>query len=350
VVADPAATRQAAAQTWTPFVLVAGLIAIGLVAEVDGLFVLIGSKLAAPSRGDAVFLAGAAVLSVVVTATLNLDTSVVFVTPVLLAAVRRRGGSDAPILYGSLLMANAGSLFLPGANLTNLIVVGRTMSAPSFAALMWPAAVAGSVVTAGVVGLWSWRQPDRARPATPAEIPRVGWAAPLVIITLVVVLVAPAPAQLVLGLGLAASAVLVWQRHLTLRRMSQVVALPVLVGLFGVATAMGTLGRAWGGPSHLLGHAGLVGTAALGAMASLTINNLPAAALLASHHAVHPAALLVGLNLGPNLFVTGSLAWFLWLRVAHTADAKPSLRVASRLGLVTVPLSMAAALLALWIR
>jgi arsenical pump membrane protein len=54
--------------------------------------------------------------------------------------------------------------------------------------------------------------------------------------------------------------------------------------------------------------------------------------------------LLIGLNLGPNLCVTGSLAWVLWLRTARRADAQPNIWKASRIGLVAVPLSMAAAL------
>jgi Na+/H+ antiporter NhaD/arsenite permease-like protein len=57
--------------------------------------------------------------------------------------------------------------------------------------------------------------------------------------------------------------------------------------------------------------------------------------------------MLIGLNLGPNLFVTGSLAWLLWLRTARTAGARPSIAHACRLGAVAVPLSMAAALLVL---
>ncbi len=57
--------------------------------------------------------------------------------------------------------------------------------------------------------------------------------------------------------------------------------------------------------------------------------------------------MVVGLNLGPNLFVTGALAWFLWLRVARTAGDRPSIAKASRLGADAVPLSMAAALGAL---
>jgi len=54
--------------------------------------------------------------------------------------------------------------------------------------------------------------------------------------------------------------------------------------------------------------------------------------------------LLIGLNLGPNLFVTGSLAWLLWLRAARDTGEQPSIARASRIGAVAVPLSMAAAL------
>ena len=57
-----------------------------------------------------------------------------------------------------------------------------------------------------------------------------------------------------------------------------------------------------------------------------------------------PYALLIGLNIGPNLFVTGSLAWILWRRAARSAGAEPSLARASLLGLLSVPLSMAGAL------
>jgi arsenical pump membrane protein len=66
--------------------------------------------------------------------------------------------------------------------------------------------------------------------------------------------------------------------------------------------------------------------------------------LLAARTPRHPFALLVGLDLGPNLFVTGSLSWILWLRAARSVGARPSVAEASRLGAVAVPLSMAAAL------
>jgi len=131
------------------------------------------------------------------------------------------------------------------------------------------------------------------------------------------------------------------------RRVAEVLGIPVLAGLFGVAVALGTLGRAWAGPATLLAHLDSWATAAVAAATSVLVNNLPAASLLAARTPGHPFSLLVGLNLGPNLCVTGSLAWLLWLRAARGAGARPSIARASRAGLVAVPLSMAVALGAL---
>jgi arsenical pump membrane protein len=126
-----------------------------------------------------------------------------------------------------------------------------------------------------------------------------------------------------------------------------VFGIPVLLALFGVAVALGTLGRTWSGPANLLGHLDVWGTAVVAAVSSVLVNNLPAASLLAARRPPHPFSLMIGLNLGPNLFVTGSLAWMLWLRAARSAGARPSLAKASRFGMIAVPLSMAAALGAL---
>jgi arsenical pump membrane protein len=136
-------------------------------------------------------------------------------------------------------------------------------------------------------------------------------------------------------------------RKENLGHVFDVVGVPVLVGLFGVAVALGTLGRAWSGPASMLSHLDTWSTAGVAALVSVVVNNLPAASLLAARTPAHPLALLIGLNLGPNLLVSGSLAWILWLKAARIAGARPSLPRASRLGVVAVPLSMAAALVIL---
>src|SRR6202035_5650858 len=126
---------------------------IGLVADADELFSAAGHQLARLARHGGVLYAGAVILVALVAATLNLDTSVAFLTPVLVYAARSRGGGEAPLLYGCLLLSNAGSLFLPGSNLTNLIVLGHFhLSGSQFLAHMWAPALAALVVTAVVVG------------------------------------------------------------------------------------------------------------------------------------------------------------------------------------------------------
>ena len=336
----------AAAQDWSPFVLVSGLLLVGLVANDDGLFELLGQRLARVSANGFVLFAGAAAVIGLVTALLNLDTSVAFLTPVLVYAARSRGGGEAPLLYGSLLLANAGSLFLPGSNLTNLIVLGHFhLTGGAFLARMWAPALAALVATAlsiawlerGALGLAPSESDAPKRPTWGVGVLATSFATLLVVVL-------PEPALAVAGVGVAAVGVRIAAKKIGVRRAVDVLGVPILVGLFGVAVSLGAVGRAWSGPARLLAHLNIWETAVVSALSSLLVNNLPAASLLGSRTPPHPFALLVGLNLGPNLFVTGSLAWLLWLRAARTADSEPSLKRASQLGGVAVPMSMALAL------
>lgn len=343
---DLPAARLAIAQDWPPFVLVAGLLLIGMAADDDGLFAAAGHRLAraAPS-GVALFL-GAAAMVGAVTALLNLDTSVAFLTPVLVYAARSRGEGEAPLLYGCLLLSNAGSLFLPGSNLTNLIVLGHLhLTGGQFLVRMWAPALVALIVTAAVVG-WSEHRSLRARidDVAPAERPVLGLGLVAVVAAAALVVILRNPAVPVAAVGVAVIATRLAGGRKRLRHVADMLGAPVLAGLFGIAVALGTLGRVWSGPADLLSHLDRWGGAAVAAVSSVLVNNLPAASLLAARRPEHPFALLVGLNLGPNLFVSGSLAWILWLRAARSAGAQPSIARASRLGIIAVPLSMAAAL------
>ncbi len=344
----PQQARAAAAQDWPPFVLVAGLLLVGLVADEDGLFAAAGHALARLSPNGVLLYAGTAVLVVTVTTLLNLDTSVTFLTPVAVYAARSRGEGEAPLLYACLLLSNAGSLILPGSNLTNLIVLGHLhLSGRAFAAHMALPALAAALITALVVGAAHHRA-LRTTIAPTAELERpvlgVGLLAVAVVTVLVVVL--RAPALPVAAVGVVA-VLLRWRRDggrgTPARAALEILGVPILVGLFGLAVALGTLGRSWSGPATLLGHLNVWGTAAVAALTSVLVNNLPAASLLAARRPPHPFALLIGLNVGPNLFVTGSLAWLLWFRAARTAGGQPDVRRASLLGVASAPLAIGAA-------
>src|SRR5207248_6954156 len=129
----------AAGQAWRPFVLVAGLLLVGAVAAADGLFEALGAQLARTRLGARGLLLALLGLVAAVTAVLNLDTSVVFLTPVLVHAARRRNLDERPFLYGSVFMSNSASLLLPGSNLTNLLVLrSYPQSTASLAAAMFP--------------------------------------------------------------------------------------------------------------------------------------------------------------------------------------------------------------------
>jgi arsenical pump membrane protein len=132
-------------------------------------------------------------------------------------------------------------------------------------------------------------------------------------------------------------------------RILAVVDIRLLGFLFVLAVALGTLGRWWDGPHSLLGSVGRWPTAGIGAVFAVGLNNLPAAVLLTPEPPHHARALLLGLNLGPNLAITGSLSALLWLRVARSIGARPSILAYSRIGLVVVPVSLAATLAALGI-
>ncbi len=282
-----------------------------------------------------------------VTATLNLDTSVAFLTPVLVHTARSRRAGEPALLYGCLLLSNAGSL--PGSNLTNLIVLGHLhLSGGQFAARMWLPWLAALAVTAGVVAVGE-RESLRSDGAEPALLPRprLGLGLAAIVAATVLVIVVRTSALPVFVIGATAAAVRVGQGRLDLGRIWAVLGVPVLAGLFGAAVALGSLGRAWSGPAVLLSHLSGWATAGFAAVTSALVNNLPAASILAARTPAHPFQLLIGLNLGPNLCVTGSLAWLLWLRSARDAGAKPSLARASRLGVIAVPLSMALAVAAL---
>jgi hypothetical protein len=98
-----------------------------------------------------------------------------------------------------------------------------------------------------------------------------------------------------------------------------VLGVPVLIGPFGLAVALGVLGRAWSGPAELLTH----------------LDSWEQRRQLASRRSsFEPRAEPV---------VTASPAWLLWWRTAHAAGARPSLRRIRLIGVIAVPLSAAVA-------
>lgn len=336
-------------QTWPPFVLVTGLLLVGLIAGRDGLFEAAAARLERlPGPPIALFIACCLAVTLT-TALLNLDTSAVFLTPVLIVAGRRRGLDVAPFLYAALLMCNASSLYLPGSNLTNLLVLsGHGLSGGAFLARMLPAALCATAVTAIGLALIHRRAlrggggPERGAP--PPLRRGLGLACVIAAAALMVLLknaALPVLAVGVLGVGLRT-----WKGSIGPGEALRHLGAPLLLALFALAVGLGALARATGVPGHAISSASPLAIAALAAAASVIVNNLPAAVLLSASHPTHPTALLIGLNIGPNLAVSGSLSALLWWRAARASDVRPSVLSYSRQGALLAPIAIIAALAA----
>ena len=84
------------------------------------------------------------------------------------------------------------------------------------------------------------------------------------------------------------------------------------------------------------------------------VNNLPATLVMLGALGLHShpglvLAMLIGVNVGPNLTYVGSLATLLWRRVLVSRDAAPTLNDYLRLGVLTVPAGLLAGVAALWL-
>jgi arsenical pump membrane protein len=347
-VAAPRAAGHALGQAWPAFALVTGLIAIGYVANAEGVFAAIGGHAARMRGGSTLLFVILMLLVCLVTVVLNLDTSVTFLTPVLIAAAQQRDLDERRFLYGCVFMSNAASLLLPGSNLTNLIVLrAEHVTGGQFALRMLPAWVAAVTAT----GLVTWLAFPSSAGGAGESIPRtsapIGAGAVGAVAAGALVIATPDPALPVLILGVVVLAIAHLRGTLAPSRVRDAVDLPVLLGLLGLAVGLGALARSWNGPSHLLATASAWQTTIVSTLSSLIFNNLPAAVLLSAHAPIHPGALLVGLNLGPNIAVTGSLSAYLWFKVSTDAGMLPSIKTYTRVGALTAVLGIPLALAAL---
>ncbi|MGA5462987.1 SLC13 family permease [Mycobacterium sp. NPDC050041] len=344
----------------------AAVLVLSRLCDDEGLFHAAGVLMARVSAGDPrrllrmVFVVAAAV-----TAVLSLDATVVLLTPVVIATAATLSIPARPHAYATAHLANSASLLLPVSNLTNLLAFAAAgLSFTRFAALMalpW-------LVTMLVEFLllrWVFARdlavaPRRADHQPPAEVPV------FVLVVLALTLLGFALTSF-LGLSPAwaalAGAVALGVRGLAQRRSSVAgVARAVNVPFLAFVLALGVVVEAV--MVHGLddamrdilpgGHSlpALLGFAAVAAVLSNVVNNLPAVLvllpLIAGAGPAAVLAVLIGVNIGPNLTYVGSLANLLWRNVVRKHDIPAGAIEFSRVGVVTVPLTLVAAVVALW--
>jgi arsenical pump membrane protein len=353
------------------YLFLIGMMLLSEVARKEGLFDWLANQAVRHARGSAkrlfliIYVVGA-----LVTAFLSNDATAVVMTPAVYAATRAAQVEPLPYLLICAFIANAASFVLPIANPANLVVFGGQMPALS----EWLRHFAGpsfvAILATYVVLRLTQRRALDAKVATINGAPALTLGSKLAAIGIaltVVVLLSASAFNRPLGLptfcaGASLTAiVLVIARQSPLPILKDISwsVLPLVAGLFvlvaglnqtGVLSALaGTLhDAAAASPRTTLWIAGIVV-----AVACNLVNNLPVGLIAAAtSHAVQvPAqvagAVLIGVDLGPNLSVTGSLATLLWLiALRREGENVTSLRFFGY-GLIVMPPALVLSLLTL---
>ncbi len=351
------------------YLFLAGMMLLAELARREGLFEWTAALAVKGARGSAqrLFLLIYAV-GIVVTVLLSNDATAVVLTPAVYAAAKRAGAPPLPYLFVCAFIANAASFVLPISNPANLVVYGSAMPPLGrwFAQFAAPSAAA-ILLTYVLLRLLQRTQliaPITARIEVPALKPG-GRVAAAAIGATVGLLAASSASGRPLGLPTFIAGACAWIAILAIHRTPPWAALkaiswsvlPLVAALFILVRAIENTGALAplaqllrpppGAPLATL-SVGAAGVAA--AFGSNLINNLPmgliAAHLVAATHASPrtAGALLIGVDLGPNLSVAGSLATILWLLALRREGVAMSGWRFLMLGCVVMPLSLAAAL------
>lgn len=332
-----------------------------LAAEAD-LFRVVAERAAGWGRGRSWLLwMLVVIIAVLSTVFLSLDTTAVLLTPVVVLLARHVGLPPIPFALTTVWLANTASLLLPVSNLTNLLAQHALggITPFAFAALMWAPAVVAVLVPVAVLAVVYRRElgaryvPERAAAASDRVLLVASAVVVLLLLPALVSGIAvwvPATVGAVVLLGFFAV------RKRSVLRFSLVPWQLVLLasGLFLVVEAAHSLGltaalSAVAGEGH--GFVDLLRLAGTGALSSNLVNNLPAYLALepVAGDPVRLAALLIGVNAGPLITPWASLATLLWHQRLVALDVPISWWRYAALGALVVPLTVVAAVAALWL-
>jgi arsenical pump membrane protein len=344
------------------YLFLVGMMLLAELARQEGLFDWLAARAVRLADGSAtrlftlVFAVGT-----IVTVFLSNDATAVVLTPAVAAAVKAAKARDPlPFLFICAFVANAASFVLPISNPANLVIYGSHM--PPLMEWLPRYALPSVLAILATYVVLRWTQRDRLAETISSEIqvPKLSFGGKLAaagILATAVVLLVSSAFDVQLGLPTfcagAATAILV----LACSRSSAIAVLkdiswgvlPLVAGLFVLVEALGNTGvlnRLSGLLHELVLHSATTAAWVSGvvlAIACNLVNNLPAG-LVAGHVAETAAvleqvraAILIGVDLGPNLSITGSLATILWLTALRREDQVVSAWAFLKLGALVMP-------------
>jgi arsenical pump membrane protein len=353
------------------YLFLIGMMLLSEVARMEGLFDWLARIAVARAKGSArrLFLIVYAV-GTLVTALLSNDATAVVLTPAVYAAATAARVEPLPYLFICAFIANAASFVLPISNPANLVVFGAHM--PPLARWLYHftlPSIASILVTYAALRFTQRGALTQAVSEPPVSRPLSlgGKCVALGIGATAVTLLVTSALDRQLGLPTFVAGTIVTVVVLLIGRQSPVAVvrdvswsvLPLVAGLFILVEGVQQTGILQSIASMLHQAAAAepratsLGAGAIVAFASNLLNNLPTGLVAATvtANADVPvqvtSGLLIGVDLGPNLSVTGSLATILWLiALRREGEAVTAWRFL-KLGMVVMPPALLAALLAM---
>ena len=343
-----------------------GMMVLAEIARERGVFDALASLALARARGSSARLFTLVFASAVsVTALLSNDATAVVVTPSILFAMRAAGVAPLPSLFACAFVANAASFVLPISNPANLLVFAGHM--PSLGAWLLHLALpsAGALLATYLLLRYIFAR-ELAAPISAQALPPVQRGAREAGILLgagALVLIGVSAAGESLGwatLGVASVilALIAARSPSVLASVARGIMwsiVPLVAALFVIVVALERSGAfailrhglAYG--ESLPGPLAALGIGFASGLVSNLLNNLPVALSVGSvvpgSHMPAAYAALIGINVGPNLAVSGSLASIMWLAILRRHGLMLGAGQFFRLGLIVTPPALGIALI-----
>ncbi len=350
------------------YLFLTGMMLLSELARREGLFDTLAGWAVGHADGSAWRLFGLIYgIGVGVTVFMSNDATAVVLTPAVYAVARKAGAKPLPYLFACALIANAASFVLPISNPANLVVFGEHM--PPL--LAWLRAFSLPSIAA-VLATWCmlalvFRSELAAPVETTTHVPALSGTARLALMGIAGVVLAmlaasalgfPLGAPTFIATAIAIGTVQAARReapwalleHVSWSVLALVAGLFVLVAGLAHTGLIAALTEALHAAVRAAPRVSAWGAGALVAFASNLMNNLPAGLIAgtAVNSGPMPAdvrsAVAIGIDLGPNLSVTGSLATILWLVALRREGEHVSAWQFLRIGALVMPVALVAAL------
>jgi len=343
------------------YLFLIGMMLLSETARREGLFDWVASHAVNLAGGSQLRLfALIYAIGAVITTFLSNDATAVVLTPAVFAAARKARTPALPYLFICAFIANAASFVLPISNPANLVMYGEHVPAllPWIKSFGLPSLLAIGSTYACLRFALRREIAGRCEPRVDVSPLHAGGMTALgaLVVTAIVLMTVSAQGidlglpTCIMGL-LTTAAVLLRDRANPWPVVKDISwsVLPLVAGLFVVVEALHRTGvidtlAGWlasGVQAHALATAAAASAAV--ALGSNVVNNLPAGLVASTvlHQAPPPQvvvdAMLIGVDLGPNLSITGSLATILWLSAIRREGDDVSFTRFLRLGIWVMP-------------